>query len=279
MLERFEEILAFALASNATDIHFELNNDKKIPTISIRTIDGFMTHKSVEHDRRLMEYLKYKGNLDLIQSKHPQSGSFTYVFDEVQYYFRIAVLKSQFLEVCVVRILNTFYVDERIFDSIKDELTYVLKQTHGLIIFSGPTGSGKTTSMYTLMQMYKGKKIYSIEDPIEIYFDSIVQVNVNNNRNFGYKEAITQILRHDPDIICIGEIRDEQAAQMAIRAAFTGHLVICTVHATNCEMTIQRLLDLNVSEQDLKDNLLMIANQRLNIVENERVSVYETIVY
>lgn len=279
MNERFEELLYYALQHNATDIHFELKAHENNPTISMRTITGFKDYKVSSKDIRLMEYLKYVSNLDLMHINTPQSGSFTYIYDDKEYYFRVASIKSQFIEVCVVRILNTFYIDDNIFNDIRDDINMLLQKDYGLIVFSGPTGSGKTTSMYTLMQMYHDKKIYSIEDPIEIYFSNIIQININKNKNFGYKEAITQILRHDPDIICIGEIRDEEAAQMAVRAAFTGHLVLCTVHATNCELTLSRLLDLGVSQQDLENNLIFVGNQRLKVNERMRKSYYETLIF
>lgn len=279
MISRFEEILYFSLRNNATDIHFELNHAETVPNISVRTLHGFESYKSNKNDVQLMQYLKYISNLDLVNTSTPQSGSFTYIFEEKEYFFRLASIKSQFMEVCVLRILNTFYIDKSIFTPINEVIDNTLNHDYGLIIFSGPTGSGKTTSMYTLMTMYNHKKIYSIEDPIEIYFEDIVQLNVNRNKGFGYKEAITQILRHDPDIICIGEIRDEETAQMAIRAAFTGHLVLCTVHATNCELTLNRLIDLGVSKEDLDHNIILVANQRLINVDNHRVSEYETLVY
>lgn len=279
MLERFEQLLDFALLHNTTDIHFEIKDQQRDLSISMRTINGFKPFKSNSLDFKLVEYLKYTSNLNLIHSDKPQSGAFSYLYNDEEYYFRVASIKSHFMEVCVLRILNKFYIDETIFEDIHEEISTVLRRDFGLVVFSGPTGSGKTTSMYTLMQMFKDKKIYCIEDPIEIYFDNIVQIDLNKNRGFGYKEAITQILRHDPDIICIGEIRDEDAAQMAVRAAFTGHLVICTVHATNTRLTKQRLIDLGVNKKDLDDNLIMIANQRLEVVEDRRKSCYETLIY
>lgn len=280
MIERFEQLLMYAIKHQSTDIHFEINPQTNDLSISLRTINGFKTFKSKPIDFRLIEYLKYTSNLNLIDSDKPQSGAFNYFFNNEQYYFRVASIKSQFLEACVVRILNKQYIKSDIFNSIIDEVKQILLKESGLIIFSGPTGSGKTTSMYTLMQMYENRKIYSIEDPIEVYFDNLVQVDVNVDKNFGYDQAISQILRHDPDVICIGEIRDETAAKMAIRAAYTGHLVICTIHAKDSTQTLQRLKDLGISDQDLEDNVIYIANQRLVIDEfNQRKSQYETLIY
>lgn len=280
MLQRFEQLLYFAISNKSTDIHFEINPKTSELKISLRTISGFKQFESKPIDFRLIEHLKYISNLNLIKIDKPQSGSFTYHFNEEQYYFRLATIKSQFLEVSVLRILNKQFVSSNIFNEIASEINELMKRDSGLIIFSGPTGSGKTTSMYTLMNLYDNKMIYSIEDPIEIYFDNLVQVDINESKGFTYSEAIKQILRHDPDIICIGEIRDENAASMAIRAAYTGHLVLCTIHAKNVDQTIERLIDLGISKSDIDDNVIYIANQRLIVdIDNQRKSVYETIIF
>lgn len=275
MLERFDELLSFAIMNKSTDIHFEIIKNKLL--ISVRTIAGFKKFDSKPIDFELLQYLKYVSDLNLLADKQPQSGAFSYVFLDEEYYFRTASIKSQFMEVCVIRILNKFFVSDEIFVDIKEDIDILLTQESGLIIFSGPTGSGKTTSMYTLMQMFFDKKIYSIEDPIEIFFDNIVQISVNNKSGFTYQKAIAQVLRHDPDIICIGEIRDEYAAAMAIRAAYTGHLVLCTIHAKSAKQTINRLMDLKVNENDILDNVIFIGNQRLIIDEKnqKRKSIYE----
>ena len=109
----------------------------------------------------------------------------------------------------------------------------MLKKPNGLFLISGPTGSGKTTTLYTLLNSIKNKKIFTIEDPIEIYSNRFIQIGINESINLGYDEAIKQVLRHDPDIIMIGEIRDEITAKMVVRAANTGHLVISTIHAAS----------------------------------------------
>lgn len=277
MLIRFEELLDFALINKSTDIHFEVIRSEL--KISVRAISGFKRFIVNNDDYQLLEYIKYISNLNLIESQLPQSGSFSYVFNNQEYFFRVASIKSQFMETCVVRILNKFFLNANIFSNMEDHLNSLLNLESGMIIFSGPTGSGKTTSMYSLIQMYQGKKIYCIEDPIEIFFENIVQISVNKSRGLSYKEAIKQVLRHDPDIIVIGEIRDEEAAQMAIRAAITGHLVISTIHAKDGKGVISRLNDLNVSKNDIYDNVVFISNQRLlsSHKENERWSVYETI--
>ena len=277
MLMRFEQLLEFALLNKSTDIHFEVKRNKL--NISVRAISGFRQFKVNNDDVKLLEYIKYISNLNLIESKLPQSGSFSYFYNDQEYYFRVASIKSQFMETCVVRILNKFFLNEDIFTNIKSKLDDLLKRQSGMIVFSGPTGSGKTTSMYSFIQMFNDKKIYSIEDPIEIFFDNIVQISVNKSVGLSYKESIKQVLRHDPDIIVIGEIRDEDAAHMAIRASITGHLVITTIHSKNCLGVINRLNDLGVSYNDIYQNTIFISNQRLHKLKdkNERWCIYEVL--
>ncbi|NLY63232.1 MAG: Flp pilus assembly complex ATPase component TadA [Erysipelothrix sp.] len=279
MLDELEKLLAFALSRKSTDIHFEKDLKHNNLRISVRTIDGFIDYAGSLLNMQLMEYLKYIANLDLININQPQSGSFSYIYNQEEYYFRLASVKTIYKEICVLRILNQFYISKDIFNPIMADIKELLEVKSGLIIFSGLTGSGKTTSMYSLMHMFKDKKIYSIEDPTEIYFANIIQMDINKKRNFGYSEAITQVLRHDPDLICIGEIRDEEAAKMAIRAAYTGHLVISTIHARSSLQTIARLLDLGVSQAELDDNLIFVANQTLKVKDKERYSSYEVITF
>ena len=152
------------------------------------------------------------------------------------------------------------------------------KMQAGLILISGPTGSGKTTTTYAFIDYLKhhlGKSIVTIEDPVEYQQPDIVQMQVNESLGMTYDVGIKEILRHDPDVIIIGEIRDNQTAHQALRAAFTGHLVISTVHAKNVMGTITRLLDLGISLQELEQALVGVVNQRLIQKEDERKAIFE----
>ncbi|NLC33653.1 MAG: Flp pilus assembly complex ATPase component TadA [Erysipelothrix sp.] len=274
-MDSFESLITYALSKEVTDIHFERKRYNNSINIQLRTINGLVVYEHISDALMLMQHLKYLANLDVIENEKPQSGAFTYMFDDKDYYFRLASIFTLHQEVCVLRILNKLHISKRILDPIKYEIESLSKIKSGLVLFSGLTGSGKTTSMYTLLQYFEHYKIYSVEDPIEVHFDHVVQLNINRKVNFGYNEAIVQILRHDPDIICIGEIRDHEAATMAIRAAYTGHLVIATIHAQNTKQTINRLLDLGIHQNDIDANLCYIFSQKL-IVENKlRKSVYE----
>lgn len=278
-MDRFEELLNQALNTQTTDIHFEIKENQV--TIQFRSINGFITISSNSSDLLLLRQLKYLAHIDLTNLSSPQTGSFSYIFLNREYHFRLAVLQTMYTESCVIRILNSTIVNnlkssptlsKHIFEQISNS-------RNGLILFSGATGSGKTTSMYTIMQLFSqlGKRIYCIEDPIEIYFENIVQIQVNKQKEFGYEQGIKQLLRHDPDIIVVGEIRDSQEAKMAIRSALTGHLVLSTVHAKSTSGALHRLLDLGVSKQDLLETVTLITNQELYTRKDfkGRICLYE----
>jgi competence protein ComGA len=150
---------------------------------------------------------------------------------------------------------------------VKDEDKAIIKNAlnlrSGLIIFSGSTGSGKTTSLYTCLRHISDQKIYTIEDPIEFHFDFLIQLEVNPLIHFTFDEAIKQVLRHDPNVIVIGEIRDEKEAKAAIRSALSGHLVLTTIHANNAQSTLTRMKEFGISDLYLEQTIKLIVYQEL----------------
>ncbi|MCR5067119.1 MAG: Flp pilus assembly complex ATPase component TadA [Erysipelotrichaceae bacterium] len=264
MEKRFEEILARALRSRVSDIHFQLNDG--CLSIDMRTIGGIVHLPQKEEDVRLFNYLQYLSHLD-VSSRSPQTGSFTYFFRGRYYDFRLAVITTLKSRDGVLRILNChdgLRLDQLTYDSeIHDLFRQIINLRSGLVIFSGLTGSGKTTTMYSLLNMITGRTIYSLEDPIEVYQDNIVQLQISEKAGMDYAAAIKQILRHNPDVLMIGEIRDEKAAVMAVRAALTGVLVFSSLHAANGSGAVRRLLDLGVKENDLAEVIQYIFSQRL----------------
>jgi competence protein ComGA len=270
MEHRFEELLETALYQKGTDIHFNITEDDV--TVRLRGVNGLIPVETRGDESRLFNYLQYMANLDITCLNRPQSGAFSYFFQGQFYDFRFAVIQSTRQKNGVLRILNCHYglTLDRLTDDkeIQDIFTGWLNKRSGLILFTGLTGSGKTTTLYSLLKLAKGKTIYSIEDPIEVVQDNIVQLEVNEKTGFGYDEGIRQILRHNPDIIMIGEIRDEKTARMCIRAALTGTLVMSSLHARNGCSAVNRLLDLGVKGQDLKDCAVGIVSQRLVRLKN-----------
>ena len=180
----------------------------------------------------------------------------------------------------MLRILNSnLKVEADKLSKLKSQNEYfkrLLKEDNGLVLFSGATGSGKTTTLYSLLKSVDGSIIYTIEDPIEVVNDKFVQLQINERIGFDYEAGIKQIMRHDPDIIMVGEIRDDKAAKMALRAANTGHLVLSTIHASSVASTIDRMVDLGVSEEYLYEMLICLVHQKMIINRSgEKVVIYE----
>lgn len=278
MEERLLAILRLALRYKASDIHFHICYNEI--TIDMRIDGEFKRIKPKFEDEKLIRYLQYLANLDVGHLLEPQTGQFEMEVDDVLLSLRFAIINSVSYSDGVLRILNSsLKIEADNLSSIDKQNKYfqsLLKEDYGLVIFSGPTGSGKTTTLYSLLNSVKGKKIYTIEDPIEVYNDNFVQLQINEAINFTYEEGIRQILRHDPDIIMIGEIRDAKAAKWAVVAANTGHLVLTTLHASKASSAISRLVELGVNETHLYEMLLCIANQRMMITkDNKKQVLYE----
>jgi len=267
----FRKLILNAINQNTTDIHLQRSNRDQ--RCEFRTLKGLIEIKSIKLNQSFFEYIKYISNLDLLTDLKPQSGRIKITINQTEYFIRCAYFKNYMVETIVLRILNpkSILTLEKLFNQHSTYIRNKINLQSGLILFSGSTGSGKTTSMFTCLKDLKHKKIYSIEDPVEYFYDHLVQLEINQNQSFNFKEAIKQVLRHDPNIIVIGEIRDEVEAKAAIRCALSGHLVISTIHSNSAEMTINRLLDMQIDQKILKDVIRLIVYQELVIYEGQNV--------
>lgn len=279
MEERLIRLLKLAMYFNATDIHFHLIYQEV--RIQMRINGKLQNVRTKYEDYKLIRYIQYLANMDVGNLLTPQTGQFEMEVNGALLSLRFAVINNLNYTNGVLRILNSnLAISADNLSKIKSQNIYfknLLNYDCGLVIFSGPTGSGKTTTLYSLLKAVKNKKIYTIEDPIEVYDDNLVQVEVNEATGLDYAAGIKQILRHDPDIIMIGEIRDEKAAKMAVVAANTGHLVLTTLHASRASSCISRLVEFGVNEDHLYENLLCISNQRMKIDARtkEKIVLYE----
>lgn len=273
----FKKLILSAINLNTTDIHLQLSNREQ--RVEFRTLNGLVEMRTFKFDHSFFEYIKYIANLDLLTDLKPQSGRIKIKINQVECFIRCAYFKNYLIETIVLRILNpkNLLTLKTLFNEDSDYIEQKLDLPSGLILFSGSTGSGKTTSLFTCLKELKHKKIYSIEDPVEYFYDHLVQLEVNSNQSFNFKEAIKQVLRHDPNIIVIGEIRDEIEAKSAIRCALSGHLVLSTIHSNSAEMTIKRLIDMEIDLSTLKDVIKLIVYQELNVNEekNARKAKFE----
>ncbi len=255
---------------NSSDIHIETYDDKC--RIRFR-VDGVLIdrHKINKADYpTLINKIKIKANCDIAEKRLPQDGRINYRINNNKLDIRVSILPTLYGEKIVLRLLGSdashLSIDKLGF--APDELeryNLAVRKPNGIILISGPTGSGKTTTLYaTLKQLNKPtSNILTIEDPIEYTLDGINQVQLKEDIGLSYSEALRTFLRQDPDIIMLGEIRDAQTAQMAIRAALTGHLVLSTIHTNSAWGTISRLIDMGVPEYLLANTLNLSVAQRL----------------
>ena len=229
----------------------------------------------------VISLLKFNSNIDISRNKEPQSGRFVYNYNEKDYFLRVSTLPlSELNEGCVVRIfINELEdVDYSIFKEDSKYINDLSKKAYGLVLFSGPTGSGKSTSMYKLANELasKDKQVITVEDPVEKHISSLIQMQVNEKAGINYDNALKSILRCDPDAMVIGEIRDYKTASQVVTSSFSGHLVLSTIHAENSIGVINRLRDLNLSLEDIKQTIICIISQRLvNLTNGKRGLVTE----
>ncbi len=277
MEERLGECLKLALYNNVSDIHFSLKNDEII--IEMRVNDKIRKLKKHPDDLKLFRYLQYKANIDIGDKLKPQTGRFEMLIDNKNISLRFSIINSYNVSSGVLRILNnhnSLKVSDLTYK--KDTINYfsnIKNHRSGLYVFSGPTGSGKTTALYTILDEIRQKKIYTLEDPIEVFSDKYIQLQINEKQNLSYAEGIKQLMRHDPDVIMIGEVRDSEAALMAVRCALTGHLVLTSIHSFSCVSAIDRLIELGVDKYQLKDVLHGVSNQRLYSYNKNKIVIYE----
>lgn len=212
----------------------------------------------------IMNFLKFNGGLDVSERRRSQKGSFNFNYQNKRIFIRISSVGDfQNRESMVVRLI---YPQE--FNSVVDEALIQkilpIAQRKGMMLFSGPMGSGKTSLMYTLgRQLSINKKVMCIEDPIEIVEDSFLQLQVNDDAGMTYEELIKTSLRHRPEVLIIGEIRDNHTAQQAIQAALCGYTVMSTIHGKSKYSILQRLRQFGIDEIDILNGINFISYQRL----------------
>ena len=263
-------IIAGALTFNASDIHIEPSGSK----VSIRyRLDGIL-YDIFDFSKDIYEILKNKikvlSGLFINITDKPQDGSFSIVFDNENVDFRVATIPAGDNEAIVLRVLRFSQLKTKLEElGLRDDDREILErnisQTNGLILNTGPTGSGKTTTLYAILLKIKSPniKIITIENPIEYKIEGISQSQVDEARGFTFASALRSILRHDPDVILVGEIRDKETADTAIQASLTGHLVLSTLHTNDSLGAIPRLISLGVDPKLIPPALRLVIAQRL----------------
>lgn len=258
------EIIEAAIRKRASDIFF-LPREKKYRLL-FRMINGIVEIKQYndQDGREIINYLKYAAHMDIAEHRRPQVGAMVFHSQTEDFYLRLSSIGDfSDRESLVIRVI---YQIEQSHYFIKEQLQMLktLCQRRGLIVTSGPTGSGKTTTMYELAkEIGQDKMVMTIEDPVEVKERTFLQTQVNIEAGISYTELLKAALRHRPDILIIGEIRDKGTARLAIDAALSGHLVLATVHAKSTLQTLARLKGLGVKNDELFNCLTAVSYQRL----------------
>lgn len=264
------QLITEANAIGSSDIHIEAYENSC--RVRMR-IDGRLVERYIISQAdypALINKIKIKSNLDIAEKRLPQDGRINFTTDSAKFDIRVSVLPAMYGEKIVLRLLSKDATDIDIltlgFNSKQlEQYLQAVKKPHGIILISGPTGSGKTTTLYATLKILNKEdtNILTIEDPIEYTLDGINQVQLKENIGLTFASALRTFLRQDPDIIMLGEIRDNETAQMAIRAALTGHLVLSTIHTNSAWGTINRLIDMGVPPFLLANTINLTAAQRL----------------
>ena len=274
------EIIKAGLAGHASDIHikFDLLEGMEIKY----RIDGYLAESQKLYEavnKKLLEKniteiiarIKILSEMNVAEKRKPQDGSFSFLLSSNKRYdIRAAYMPTIGGESIVLRILENYLENINLetlgfsSQSVK-MLNEIMARKYGLVLVSGPTGSGKSTTLKSLIELVNDgrKKIITVEDPVESKIDGIIQIQVNQGIGVTFPEVLKATLRNDPDIIVISEIRDEITAEIAVRAALTGHLVISTIHTNDAVSTLIRLVDMGIPKYLILDSLIGVIGQRL----------------
>jgi general secretion pathway protein E len=283
-------ILSEAIKDGASDIHIEPYEEN----LAIRfRVDGILKEKLNPNSRiapLLNARIKVMSNLDIAERRVPQDGRMSLKLGEKWIDIRVSTLPSSFGERLVLRLLDKADASLDLRElGMTDEMTkdYLdqLKSTSGIILVTGPTGSGKTTTLYSGLNYLNDqtRNILTVEDPIEYALEGIGQTQVNNKVGLSFAKGLRAILRQDPDVVMVGEIRDKETAETAIQASLTGHLVLSTIHTNDAVGAITRLVDMGVEPYLLASSVKMVIAQRLvRKIDDEqklsgRIGIFEMI--
>ncbi|MGE3467453.1 MAG: GspE/PulE family protein, partial [Pyrinomonadaceae bacterium] len=276
IIKLVDTILYNAMESRSSDIHIETR--ERDVQVKFR-IDGALYAKvdpiDIAFHQTLISRIKVMSELDIAERRIPQDGRFRVRYKGRTVDFRVSIMPTIYGEDAVIRILDKEQINESFKNLDLDVVGFdpddvsrfrlYIKEPYGMVLVTGPTGSGKTTTLYAALNEIKNDedKIITIEDPVEYQLHNIVQIPVNEKKGLTFARGLRSILRHDPDKIMVGEIRDEETAQIAIQSALTGHLVFTTVHANNVIDVIGRFLNMGVEPYNFVSSLNCVLAQRL----------------
>ena len=267
IVQLVRSLIEQAVRQRASDIHIEALETK----VRVRyRIDGALYEKMV-YDNSLLPAIstriKIMGGMDISEKRKPQDGRMSVMVDRREYDIRISSIPTVHGEKIVMRISSKLNLTRDIKELGLDQeematLQHMLAKPYGIMFVTGPTGSGKSTTLYTALSALN-KEAVTVEDPVEADLEGINQIQVNNKVDLTFAAALRSILRQDPDIIMIGEIRDQETASIAVQASITGHLVVSTMHTNNAVGTLNRMADMGVARYLISDAIIGVIAQRL----------------
>jgi type IV pilus assembly protein PilB len=271
-----DTVIFTALERRASDIHIETRNSEVVVKYRIDGVLQFaMQPMAKEHHATILSRIKVMSELDIAERRVPQDGRFRVRYKGRFVDFRVSIMPSVHGEDAVLRVLDKETLSEKFRNLTLDVVGFDIEEVtrfrryihepYGMVLVTGPTGSGKTTTLYAAINEIKNDedKIITIEDPVEYQVRGITQIPVNEKKGLTFARGLRSILRHDPDKIMVGEIRDQETAQIAINSALTGHLVFTTVHANNVTDVIGRFINMGVEPYNFVSALNCIMAQRL----------------
>lgn len=259
-----------AVRQRASDIHIEAGPDR----VRVRCrVDGIL-YQTATYDPRLLSAIvarvKIISGMDISEKRKPQDGRFSITVDRREYDVRVSTLPTVYGEKCVMRLAQKKALSRSksalgLSGDDLEKFDHILKKPNGIVLVTGPTGSGKSTTLYTALSELNSDtvNIVTVEDPVEANIEGVNQVQVNPKADLTFANALRSILRQDPDIIMIGEIRDSETASIAVQASITGHLVVSTLHTNDTASSITRLLDMGIESYLIADATVGIIAQRL----------------
>ena len=270
IVQLVKNLIEQAVRQRSSDIHIEPMERQ----VRIRyRIDGALYEKATYSIRLLpamVARIKIIGGMDISEKRKPQDGRITQIVDRQEFDIRVSILPTVYGEKIVMRLTskNALTRSKSQLGFNPKELKrfdHILQNPHGILLVTGPTGSGKSTTLYTALSELNKEdvNIITVEDPVEANIDGINQVQVNNKAELTFASALRSILRQDPDIIMIGEIRDQETASIAVQASITGHLVVSTLHTNSAASTITRLTDMGIEPYLIADATIGVIAQRL----------------
>jgi len=276
IIKLVDTLIFTALERRASDIHIETRDNEVM--VKYR-IDGALYDAGdpidIKHHQTIISRIKVMSELDIAERRVPQDGRFRMRIKGRKVDFRVSIMPSIYGEDAVIRILDKEQINEAFHDLRLDVVGFdptllgkfrrFIAEPYGMVLVTGPTGSGKTTTLYAALNEIRNDedKIITIEDPVEYQLRGITQIPVNEKKGLTFARGLRSILRHDPDKIMVGEIRDTETAQIAIQSALTGHLVFTTVHANNVIDVIGRFLNMGVEPYNFVSSLNCVLAQRL----------------